>query len=342
MSPAVPPRPRATVLVPTHDRGPSLQLAVRSALAQSEPDLEVVVIGDGVTDEARRAIEALLDEDPRVRFLDRPKSDYHGEPYRHEAIVAARSDAIFYLCDDDLLLRDHVADLLALLEDHDFVQCRNGCVTPEGEVELYPGDLAYDEDVEWMLQEAVTYNFVSITGTAHRRSYYVDCARPWATTPPGVYPDHHQWRRMFRAIPPRAATSSRMTTLQFPTSAHGREEWSKAERLAELRRWAAIVTGDDAQTLVDELVTEAAHRRAARDAVALSRTQAELAARGAGYERAVAEQRIATELLRQELTGQLAHERAERAAMQRTVSWRITAPLRSVRRGLRPGRPLRG
>jgi hypothetical protein len=320
--------PRATILVPTHDRGPSLQLAVHSALAQSEPNLEVIVIGDGVTDAARRSIEELRDADARVRFLDRPKSENHGEPYRHEAIIAARSDAIFYLCDDDLLLRDHVADLLVLLEEHDFVQCRNGCVNPVGEVELYPGDLATAEDVEWMLQEAVQYNFVSLTGTAHRRSYYNDCAWPWATTPPGGYPDHHQWRRMFRAVSPRAATSHRMTALQFPTFTHGRDQWSDDERLAELGRWAAVVAGDDAQALIDRLVAEAARRCIARDTVALSRLRAEFDALASASERSRAEQRIAIDVLQH----QLARELAAREAMSRTVSWRITAPLRAVRR----------
>jgi hypothetical protein len=336
--------PRATVLVPTHDRTRSLQLAVRSALAQTEPDLEVIVIGDGVTDRARRAIEELLD-DARVRFLDRPKSEHHGEPYRHEAIVAARSDAIFYLCDDDLLLPDHVADLLGLLDDHDFVQCRNGCVNPAGAVELYPGDLATSDDVEWMLQDAVAFNFVSLTGTAHRRSYYTKCAQPWDTTPPGVYPDHHQWRRMFRAVPPRAATSHRMTVLQFPTSTHGRERWSDADRLAELDRWAAVVVGDDVQTLVDHLVAVAAWRLASRETVALSRTRFELADLQRTFERSSVEHRVALDALRTELARasaehrvaldtlrqELARESEERQAMRQTVSWRITAPLRAVR-----------
>ena len=206
---------------------------------------------------ARQAIDELVDEDPRVRFLDRPKADFHGERYRHEAILGARSDAIFYLCDDDLFLRDHVADLLGLLEDHDFVQSLNGSVAPDGNVDLYPGDLAHPEAVRRILRDDVSYNFVSLTGTAHRRSFYLDCDAPWALTPEGSVPDHHQWRRMLRRSA-LAATAAHMTALQFPTFEHGRAQWSEAQRLAELERWAAIVAGPDAQAIVDDLVTRGA------------------------------------------------------------------------------------
>ena len=105
-----------------------------------------------------------------MRFLDFPKGPHHGERYRHDAVLAARSDAVFYLCDDDLLLPDHVADLLALLEDHNFVQSRNGYVTVEGGVGLFATDLADPDAVALHLRDDLRHNAVSITGTAHSRA----------------------------------------------------------------------------------------------------------------------------------------------------------------------------
>ena len=52
----------ATVIVPTHDHGPLLRLAVRSALRQTVEDLEVLVIGDGAT-------EVSGDPEEQVRLL---------------------------------------------------------------------------------------------------------------------------------------------------------------------------------------------------------------------------------------------------------------------------------
>ncbi len=124
----------ATVLVPTHDHHETLDLAVGSALGQTVSDIEVVVIGDGVTPEVVRACaRRLAAGDDRVRFLDLPKGRHHGETYRDTAVRRANSDIICYLCDDDLLLPEHVGDMVALLADHDLVHCLNGYLEPDGD-----------------------------------------------------------------------------------------------------------------------------------------------------------------------------------------------------------------
>ena len=246
--------PLASVLIPTHDRPRTLRLAVGSVLAPEESRLEVIIIGDGVTPELRDEARALCSEDARVRFMDRDKGPNHGEVYRHDAILAARSDAIFYLCDDDLVLPGHVGDLLDLLTTHNFVQSMNGRIVPGGVVHLYPANLSDPETIRWHLRDDVRFNSVSLTGTAHSKSYYLEVDDPWETTPAGRWPDHHQWCKMFRHPGLRAATSSRMTTIQLPTSADGRKAWTPEDRLAELTHWAEIVAGPDAQRRVDALV----------------------------------------------------------------------------------------
>ena len=244
--------PLASVLIPIHNKPTTLPLTVDTVLRQSVEDLEVLLIGDGVTDEVRAVAEGLVAADHRVRLLDFPKGPHHGERYRHDAIDAARSDAIFYLCDDDLLLPDHVADLLVLLQHHDLVQCLNGWVTEKGEVRLYAADLA-DPDVRALhLRDDVRFNAVSITGTAHTREAYQRVS-PWDTTPEGWWPDHWQFRQML-AAGFRAATSSRMTALQFPTSADGRDTWSSEARAEEVVPWHALVTAPGGQAEMDRLV----------------------------------------------------------------------------------------
>jgi hypothetical protein len=128
-----------------------------------------------------------------------------------------------------------------------------------------------------------------------------------------------------------------MTALQFPTSEHGRDRWSEAERLAELERWAVIVAGDDAQTVVDDLVAQGARRRMERDTLELIDLRPERDAlrvevdglrvevdglRGERDELAARSDRLDTEL---------AFERERNQAMIETRSWKITAPLRALR-----------
>lgn len=244
---------RASVLVPVHDKETTLPLAVDTVLRQSVEDVEVLLIGDGVTDGVRRVARELVAADDRVKFLDFPKGPHHGERYRHDAIEAARSEAIFYLCDDDLLLPEHVGDLLALLEDHDLVQSLNGYVTARGEVRLYAADLSEPECVALHVADDLRFNSVSITGTAHTREAYRRVSR-WDTTPAGQWPDHWQFRKIMALEGFRGATSSRMTALQFPTSSDGRDTWTDEERVAEITPWHRRVVAPGAQDEVDRLV----------------------------------------------------------------------------------------
>jgi len=244
---------RASVIIPCHNKSGTLALVVDSVLRQTVQDLEVLMLGDGVTDEARAAILELVAADERVRFLDFPKGPHHGEAYRHDAVLAASSDAIFYLCDDDLLLPEHVSDLLALLEDANVVQSLGSYIRPDGRFGSYAGDLADAELVAAVLDESIRFNFVSITGTAHSKSYYLETGAHWETTPDGIWPDHHEFRKLARHPGYRGATSHRVTALQLPTTNDGREDWTAEERVAELARWHAVVVAPDGQEQVDAL-----------------------------------------------------------------------------------------
>lgn len=302
---------RASVLISTHDHAATLPWAVRSVLRQTLTDIEVVIIGDGVTEATRAAAEGLVVEDPRVRFLDFPKGPHHGEIYRHEAILAARSDAILYLCDDDLLLPEHAFDMVGLLAQAHLAQCRNGYFDSAGRLELYPTDLADPVAVAWHLAEP-RRNMVSLTGTAHSRDFYLALGSPWETTPAGQWPDHYMWKKFFRHPGFVGATSRRMTALQFPTSTDGRDAWSEAERREELRPWAELVARPDAQRVIDSLVEQAVWQRVHRDVRALDHTRREAA-------RAEA------------LLAQVAALRAEVRALTDSRSMRVTKPLRDLR-----------
>jgi hypothetical protein len=335
---------RASVLVPCHDKAGTLPLTVDTVLRQTVHEVEVLLVGDGVTDEVRDVITGLVASDERVRFLDFPKGPHHGEVHRHEAIVAAASDAIFYLCDDDLLLPEHVADLLVLLESATFVQSLNGYARADGRISAYAGDLADASLVAELLSDDIRFNFVSLTGTAHSRAFYLAVGEPWQTTPEGQWPDHHQWRRMMADPRFRGATSSRMTALQLPTSSDGREAWDDGRRLAELERWYRLVTGPDGQAWVDATMRDGLRLQLADADVALTRARTQLD--GSLAETA----RLRAELQQEQVHGgrlraDLDDALAEVAALRASRSWRVTAPFRwcgTRLRALRAGAVRRG
>ena len=58
----------ATILIPTHDHGPTLRASIASALRQTVP-FEIFVIGDGVPDETRRIMDEILQRRRASAFL---------------------------------------------------------------------------------------------------------------------------------------------------------------------------------------------------------------------------------------------------------------------------------
>ena len=57
---------KATVLIPTHDHGPTIRHSVVSALTQTVKDIEIFIVGDGTTVRVSESGRSGL----RVRILD--------------------------------------------------------------------------------------------------------------------------------------------------------------------------------------------------------------------------------------------------------------------------------
>jgi GT2 family glycosyltransferase len=107
--------------------------AVRSALAQTGPSLEVLVLDDDPAGSARGPIEALAKEDPRVRYLAAsPASNGAPALVYNQGAAQARGRAIVFLDDDDLALPGAFAKLLAALDEKPARAFAFGLVEPFG------------------------------------------------------------------------------------------------------------------------------------------------------------------------------------------------------------------
>jgi glycosyltransferase involved in cell wall biosynthesis len=90
--------PRLSIVIPTCNRAGLLERAVRSALAQSCRDVEIIVVDDAADQPARLPIE-----DARVRILRLPRRSGHAAA-RNVGTREARAPFVAYLDDDDELL----------------------------------------------------------------------------------------------------------------------------------------------------------------------------------------------------------------------------------------------
>lgn len=104
--------PRVTVGIPFHDEARWLDAAVRSVLAQSFEDIELLLVDDGSGDGSLDVARAF--RDPRVRVVS--DGARRGLPARLNQIVAlARSELVARMDADDVAHPERLARQLALL-----------------------------------------------------------------------------------------------------------------------------------------------------------------------------------------------------------------------------------
>jgi hypothetical protein len=101
--------------MPTHNRVSMLPLALDSALAQDHPDLEVLVLDDGSTDETRDVLAGYARRLPPERFRFETHANMGQALTLNRGYQLARGELLGYLSDDDLLAPGLVSTLVRAL-----------------------------------------------------------------------------------------------------------------------------------------------------------------------------------------------------------------------------------
>ena len=189
--------PLVSVVIPTRDRcGLLMERAIPSVLNQTYRNIELIVVGDGCTDDTELKVKGLGLE--RVKFFrlpetaGRPQRGYNawlvvGIDASNMGISLSTGDWIVHLDDDDELAPEHIEVLLRFARENDLEMAYGKvlAVTGQGdrtELGSFPPELG-----------KMTHSGVMCSS----RLKFLSCDRnTWRYLEPG---DWNMWRRMKEA-----------------------------------------------------------------------------------------------------------------------------------------------
>jgi glycosyltransferase involved in cell wall biosynthesis len=107
--------PRVSVIIATYNRSAVLRYAVASVLNQTVRDFELLVVGDGCTDDSEEVVAGM--KDPRIRWINLPANSGHQSGPNSRGLQEARGEFVAYLGHDDLWLKHHLECTIGKLEE---------------------------------------------------------------------------------------------------------------------------------------------------------------------------------------------------------------------------------
>ncbi|WP_250124488.1 glycosyltransferase family 2 protein [Chroococcidiopsis sp. CCMEE 29] len=158
-----------TIGIPTYNRLHYLKEAVESALAQTYPNVEIIISqnpykDESITQSISTWCQALARQNPKVRYQLNPRN--LGSPANFNAIAdAARGEYLAFIGDDDRLLPNCVEKLLKAMQpdtnlafsNHYFINSEgkrmekesNECTQKYGRDRLSPGEIPNSKIAAW-------------------------------------------------------------------------------------------------------------------------------------------------------------------------------------------------
>src|SRR6188768_2547720 len=101
--------PLVSIICLSYNHERFVQEAIGSVLQQTYPNIELIVVDDGSTDNSADAISNLLSKYPSVSFLRLEKNMGYCKAF-NQGLARATGDFIIDLAGDDILLPERVAE----------------------------------------------------------------------------------------------------------------------------------------------------------------------------------------------------------------------------------------
>jgi hypothetical protein len=222
-------RPTVSIIVTNHNYADYVGEAVDSALAQTYPHCEVIVVDDGSTDDSREVLARYRD-DGRVNLLYRPNG---GQAAAMNTGFAASHGEIVMFVDADDALKPTAAEAVVAHWSDDLSRCQFPLEVIDrhgGYLGLHPFNEHLESgDVYWKIVLASYFWFIPTTGNAFARAALKPLfplpEKPWR-----LCSDHY--------IVVLSAAFGPVRTLAEPLGcyrAHGSNNWHGQGRAEQMR-----------------------------------------------------------------------------------------------------------
>ena len=123
--------------MPTWNYAEVLPYSIGSGLWQGYTDFELLVVGDGCTDDSEKVVTAI--DDPRVRWINLPSNTGNASGPINEGTRQARGELIAYLTHDDMWLPHHLGALVEAIDrGADFAYSISALLRPDGHHSVSP------------------------------------------------------------------------------------------------------------------------------------------------------------------------------------------------------------
>jgi glycosyltransferase involved in cell wall biosynthesis len=107
-------QPTASIIVATYNRAHVLRYSIASVVQSDFTDWELIIVGDGCTDDTQGTVRAFAD--PRIRFVNLPRNSGAQSEPNNAGLAMARGRYIFFLNHDDMYFSDHLTQSVAFME----------------------------------------------------------------------------------------------------------------------------------------------------------------------------------------------------------------------------------
>lgn len=114
MSPVSDRKPAMSVVIPTYNWSAALRCAIRSVLLQTISDFEILVVGDGCTDDSEEVVASFADG--RLRWHNLPRNYGSQWAANNYALEHAAAEWVAYLGHDDIWYPTHLERVLEVAQ----------------------------------------------------------------------------------------------------------------------------------------------------------------------------------------------------------------------------------